>query len=146
MFLELVDRGIAHNEKLVHTVGAPLAHSFEDYVPKAWIPYSSIPELQRENVTILQGTAVKADPALMSVTYMPETRATVMLQTMNYDYLVVASGLLRPWPVVPSAITKSQYSADATRQISKLANSEAGIVVVGGGQYCVCPYLALDRV
>lgn len=116
-----------------HTVGAPLAHSSEDYVTKAWIQYSSIPELQRENVTILQGSAVKVDPARMAVTYMPEMKATVMLQTINYDYLVVASGLQRPWPVVPSAITKLQYSADAARQISNLANSEVGIVVVGGG-------------
>jgi hypothetical protein len=53
---------------------------------------------------------------------------------IEYEYLVVATGLQRPWPVVPVANTKVQYMKDAARQIKMLEEVKGGILIVGGGK------------
>ncbi|KAF4634396.1 hypothetical protein G7Y89_g3697 [Cudoniella acicularis] len=111
--------------------GAPLAHSFKDFSPKAWIPFSSVPELQRENVTILQGEALKVDPDLKTLTYLPSSSLKEEVR-FSYDYLVVATGLQRTWPALPRALSKPQYLRDSDAHINNLRKSE-GIVIVGGG-------------
>jgi len=116
-----------------HAVGTPLAHSSKDYITKAWKTFDTFTELNRSNVSILQGTVIQADPATKQITYTTEQSEAVGLKHLNYDYLVVATGLRRPWPTVPTAKTKHQYIKDATEFVSKLDKSTQKVVVVGGG-------------
>jgi NADH dehydrogenase FAD-containing subunit len=122
---------------LVHTVGAPLAHTSRDYIPKAWRKFEDFEELGRSNVDIVQGKVIKADPASMTVTYTTPNgfHGDNGAEVLHYDYLVVATGTRRPWPIVPIACTKSQYVQDAMKHIGSLERSERGIVVVGGGLF-----------
>ena len=58
-------------------------------------------------------------------------------KTLRYDYLIVGTGIRRPWPVVPSATSFEGYKKDAGRYIERIEKSEERIVVIGGGElYC----------
>lgn len=51
----------------------------------------------------------------------------------NYDYFVAASGLRRPWPVVPQSLSRKQFLVEAAEHIHAVSNAQHGVVVVGGG-------------
>lgn len=99
--------------------------------PKAWMLYSNIPYLQKDNIRVLRGKVDGVDCATKTATYTPADSATT--RTLKYDYLIVATGIRRPWPVVPIAKTREQYLLDAARNIAKIENSKERIVVIGGG-------------
>ncbi|PWY88390.1 FAD/NAD(P)-binding domain-containing protein [Aspergillus heteromorphus CBS 117.55] len=115
-----------------HTVGTPMAHTSRDFIPKPWRTWEEIPELKRESVSILKGAAVKVDPEAKSLLYVSGESEGLQQKSLDYDYLVVATGLRRPWPTVPAATTKSEYSAQAQRYIDHLQQCKS-IVVIGGG-------------
>lgn len=52
----------------------------------------------------------------------------------RYDYLIVASGLRRVWPVVPQSLTKKSYLYETSEHIHAVKKSAGGVVVVGGGK------------
>lgn len=55
-------------------------------------------------------------------------------QTLDYDYIIISSGLRRPWPVVPRSRTMSSYLTDASTFTEKIVGAQKlGVVVVGGG-------------
>lgn len=59
--------------------------------------------------------------------------ATQEVHNKSYDYLIVASGLRRVWPVVPQSLTKKTYMFETSEHIHAVKNSADGVVVVGGG-------------
>ena len=60
---------------------------------------------------------------------------------LDYDFLVVASGLRRVWPVVPQSLKKKQYLIEAGDHIRSVANFRHGVAVVGGGE----SYISLPK-
>lgn len=80
---------------------------------------------------MIQGKATGVDPSSKRATVV-ET-ATQAQRDLAYDYLVVATGLRRAWPVVPQSLYRKQYLGEAGSHIAAVADAPAGVVVVGGG-------------
>lgn len=117
-----------------HSVGTPLAHTSRDYIPHPWKSYGDFSELQCENVSIIQGRAAETNLTAKTISYVSTSlHDSGALKVLPFDYLVIATGLRRPWPTVPSAFDKKQYEEDARKYISVLEKSQHGVVVVGGG-------------
>lgn len=117
-----------------HSVGTPLAHTSRDYIPKPWKTFGEFAELKRDNVSIIQGRVAETNLIAKTVSYTSASRHdSSALKVLPFDYLVIATGLRRPWPTVPSAFDKRQYEKDAENYISALENSHHGVIVFGGG-------------
>lgn len=58
-----------------------------------------------------------------------------------YDYLIVATGTQRGFPIVPSALGKRQFLYDVGGLVGELERCER-VVVVGGGLFLPFPSLA----
>lgn len=56
-------------------------------------------------------------------------------ESLEYDYLVAATGLRRTWPSVPQSLTKAQYLDEVQSHIEKVGKARHGVAVIGGGQY-----------
>lgn len=112
-------------------IGSPLALADEAYANKAWVQYDNIPALATPKITTVHGTATAVDPATKTATIL-ET-ATNAPRALNYDYLVVSTGLRRVWPTVPQSLTKKQYLLEANAHIKDVSAAPHGVVVVGGG-------------
>ena len=117
----------------VHTVGAPLAHVASPYVDPFWKQFASLNELRRPEFKFVQGSLQKIDLASKSLRYSDPKNGN-RENRLSYDYLITATGLRRPWPVVPQAGTKDEYVKAARANIDDLSNAEH-VVVVGGGKY-----------
>lgn len=117
-------------------MGAPLAHTAKGFVGKAWKKFDDIPALKRPNVRILRGTATGVDIGKKSVTF-----KNILSQneeaSVGYDYLVVATGSRRVWPIVPRALDKKTYMQDAKEHIESIDSTDGSIVVIGGGKFVV---------
>lgn len=142
---------------IFHTMGAPMAHTSRHFTSEAWMAYKDIKYLSNGNVKVLQGRVVNVDMAskIASYTEIParnesdsskQLRSTAgqrlqidsadpVLATkfVPYDYLVVATGMQRAWPIVPRSLIKTCYVHDAEKHIGKLSDAKR-IVVVGGGK------------
>lgn len=116
---------------LDHLIGSPLALADEAYAAKAWVKYSDLPALQVPNIHVLQGTVKTVDCASKAATFV--RTGTTDEEQLSYDYMVVASGLRRAWPVVPQSLRRKQFLFEAGDHINAVTNSTAGVVVVGGG-------------
>ncbi|CAN8100929.1 unnamed protein product [Discula destructiva] len=114
-----------------HLIGSPLALADAAYANKAWVKYNDIPALQNSKITIHQGTATAIDPAAKTATILDTT--TQAPRHIPYDYLVVATGLRRAWPVVPQSLLKKTYLAESGAHIATVTAAPKGVVVVGGG-------------
>ncbi|RAL03198.1 NAD(P)/FAD-dependent oxidoreductase [Aspergillus ibericus CBS 121593] len=115
-----------------HAVGTPMAHTSKSYISKPWLQWDQIPELKRGGVSVVRGKAIKADPEAKTLVYLSGEPGELQQRSLDYDYLVVATGLRRPWPTVPMATTKAEFSAQAARYIEHL-QSRNSIAVIGGG-------------
>ena len=120
------------NREKVHTIGAPLAHASAPYVNKAWKRYANIAALNRPNVTVLRGKATYFDSQNQVATYEDATLGATRKE--RYDYLVVATGLRRTWPICPEALVENGYRDDAHSYIAQIKNARLGVVVIGGGK------------
>jgi NADH dehydrogenase FAD-containing subunit len=115
---------------VVHTMGAPLAHTSASFTSEAWLRYRDISALAANKVQVLQGKAVGVDMGAKVLSYSTENTET---QTVHYDYLVVASGIKRAWPIVPRAVNKELYLHDAQSFMKELSTARS-IALVGGGK------------
>ncbi|RAH67820.1 FAD/NAD(P)-binding domain-containing protein [Aspergillus aculeatinus CBS 121060] len=116
-----------------HAVGTPMAHTTKSYVEHPWRTWDQIAELKRPSVSVLKGTAVRADPETKRLLYLSsESNGQQQQHTLDYDFLVVGTGLRRHWPTVPVATTKSEYAMQAGRYIDRLRACDS-VVVIGGG-------------
>ena len=142
---------------IFHTMGAPMAHTSRDFTSEAWMAYKDIKYLTNGDVRVLQGRVVNVDMASKIASYMdisvqdesdfskqldstagqpPQIHsADPVLPTkfVPYDYLVVATGMQRAWPIVPRSLAKKNYVHDAEKHIEKLSSAKH-IAVVGGGK------------
>ena len=130
---------IDERDGFYHLIGSPLTLADEEYAARAWVKYEDIPALQgtNSNIRVLHGSVQTVDINAKIATYSPrgiqvgtQTAATIHLP---YDYLVVASGLRRPFPVVPQSLRRKQYLFEAESHIRAVTASRHGVVVVGGG-------------
>ncbi|ATZ48284.1 Bcalo3 [Botrytis cinerea B05.10] len=115
---------------IYHTMGSPLAHSKSEFASEAWRRFDDIPILHRNNVRTIQGKASSIDMASRVATY--QENSTSPLMEIPYDYLVVATGASRNWPVVPKSTTREEYLQDIHGHIESLRRSKR-VVIVGGG-------------
>ncbi|RAL08235.1 NAD(P)/FAD-dependent oxidoreductase [Aspergillus homomorphus CBS 101889] len=115
-----------------HAVGTPMAHTTKSYIDQPWRTWDQIPELKRHSVSILKGTAVRADPRSKRLLYLSHESSSQDQHVLDYDYLVVATGLRRPWPTIPVAATKAEYAVQAGRYIDRLQKCNS-VVIIGGG-------------
>ncbi|KAK5080228.1 hypothetical protein LTR05_008741 [Lithohypha guttulata] len=117
-----------------HQVGTPLAHTSSSYTSRPWINYSDFHELSDPNVTVVRGTVEKVDLGSKIVKYSDGSAGNhKTIRDLDYDYLVIATGLRRMWPVVLLAMEKKQYEKDSQQFIKKIENCRNGVIVVGGG-------------
>lgn len=120
-----------------HTVGAPLAHTTKKYVVPFWKEFSVLKELKHPALTIIRGRIDEVDCEARRATYVkPESQEKALL---DYDHLVIATGLSRQWPIVPQSHLKDRYVKDALQHIDTLAASTR-VVVIGGGMIQSLPW------
>ncbi|KAK1753394.1 apoptosis-inducing factor 2 [Echria macrotheca] len=116
-----------------HLIGSPLALADEQYAPKAWVKYADIPALQtRSNIKVLHGSIQSVDPEQKKAKFIARGMGVAATE-LTYDYLVVASGLRRVWPVVPQSSRRKQYLFEVGDHIRAATVGRHGVVVVGGG-------------
>jgi NADH dehydrogenase FAD-containing subunit len=87
--------------------------------------------LKHHSVKFIQGSVQNVDCDGLAATIKLHGSDKSIQQ--DYDYLVAASGLRRPWPVVPQSLTRTEYLQEAHSNISATKSSEHGVVVIGGG-------------
>ncbi|KAG8163762.1 hypothetical protein KVR01_007059 [Diaporthe batatas] len=103
----------------------------EAFASKAWVKYEDMAALKTPKITMIQGKATKVDMSNKRATVL-ET-STQAPRDLAYDYLVVATGLRRAWPVVPQSHYRKQYLSEAGAHIAAVSEAREGVVVVGGG-------------
>ncbi|TLD39663.1 pyridine nucleotide-disulfide oxidoreductase AMID-like [Venturia nashicola] len=115
-----------------HLIGSPLALASEHYSPKGWMRFEDLPALRSQpDLKCVQGSMKHIDLEQRIATITNPT--TEQSHTEKYDYLIVASGLRRVWPVVPQSLTKKTYLYETSEHIHAVKESAGGVVVVGGG-------------
>ncbi|KAF2138332.1 uncharacterized protein K452DRAFT_234319 [Aplosporella prunicola CBS 121167] len=116
-----------------HSVGSPLAHVARAAVQGSWLPHRDIARLQRKEVRILHGAIKRVTPSTRTIAYIDNDNDGQEAR-LEYDYLVLATGLKRAWPIVPRATAFKDYVLDANKHIAGIATAaNATVVVVGGG-------------
>lgn len=108
-----------------------MALASDAYASKAWVKFEDLAALQHPAVKFVHGSVDAVDPE--TLTAQVKTHGSPQSSEVKYDYLVAASGLRRPWPVVPQSLTRSEYLKEAQSNIDACENAEHGVVVIGGG-------------
>ncbi|KIW21630.1 hypothetical protein PV08_02210 [Exophiala spinifera] len=112
-----------------HLISTPLAHASSEFAPRAWTKFRDLPALK--NIRFIQGTAENVDCSKRHAVILDaETKSPV---TLEYDYLVAATGLRRVWPVVPQAKSRESYLSEAAEHIEAVRKAKNGVAVIGGG-------------
>ncbi|EOO02375.1 putative pyridine nucleotide-disulfide oxidoreductase-like protein [Phaeoacremonium minimum UCRPA7] len=114
-----------------HLIGSPLAFASEAYADKAWVKYEDVVPLQAPNVHVIQGTVNGVDCSAKTATITESGQTST--RELTYDFLVVASGLRRVFPVVPQSLRRKMYLFETGDHIRAVTNATDGVVVVGGG-------------
>lgn len=116
-----------------NTIGAPLAHVAHAYVQPFWRLFADIKALQRPDITILQARLKHVDAGKQKLTLAEIANGVDRIE--GYDYLVLATGLKREFPIVPNGLHKDQYLQAAQKHIEAIEKAEGGtVVVIGGGE------------
>ncbi|KAF3386360.1 Apoptosis-inducing factor [Penicillium rolfsii] len=96
-----------------------------------WIPYSQFSRLDREDVIIIQGTASRVDTKCQEVLFLDNEDKK---RVLRFDYLIIATGICRKWPISPDATEKSAFLEETSKFAKELgAARDQGVVVIGGG-------------
>ena len=98
--------------------------------------------MRSPSVKWIQGSVKQIEPEQRIATV--TNAATQELHTERYDYLIVASGLRRVWPVVPQSLTRKTYMFETSEHIHAIKESADGLVVVGGGRCSSAIFLTID--
>jgi NADPH-dependent 2,4-dienoyl-CoA reductase/sulfur reductase-like enzyme len=128
---------IDERDGFFNTIGAPLAHVTQSYVQPFWRRFQDIKALQRSDITILQASLKHVDWEKRRLTV---TDPNGIDRVESYDYLVLATGLKRVFPVAPSSLTKEQYVQAAGKHIEAIEKAKGGTAVVIGGGRSHFPY------
>ncbi|KAJ5758782.1 hypothetical protein N7520_005938 [Penicillium odoratum] len=114
-----------------HSVGAPLAHISPEKTNMMWKVYEGFAELNRPDIEFVQGTVTSINSASQTMQYQNSEGKS---EALDYDYIIISSGLRRPWPVVPRSTQFSSYLSDASTFTQRIVGAQKlGVVVVGGG-------------
>lgn len=124
------------NSTIDHLIGNPLAFASDDAASKSWTRFQDIPALKLPNVKFLQSSVASIDCGNKSVSIVDTV--TKQYRQEKYDYLLVASGLRRTSPVVPQALNRDQFLAEAKSHTKAIRDAKEGVVVIGGGEYNLC--------
>lgn len=95
--------------------------------------FEDIPALRSPSVSYIQGSVKHIEAGQRVATI--ENTVSEETYMESYDYLIVASGLRRVWPVVPQSLTKKTFLFETSEEIHAVKNSTGGVVVVGGGEF-----------
>lgn len=115
----------------MHIVGNPLALADRKYGTTAWQKFSEIPGvLDAPGVKFIQGSVKSVDSKNKNARI---TTISGKTQEIPYDYVVVATGLRRVWPTVPSETAKSGFLDQCHAHLDQVEKTEKGVVVIGGG-------------
>ncbi|EKG13084.1 hypothetical protein MPH_09760 [Macrophomina phaseolina MS6] len=89
--------------------------------------------MKRNELSIRHGRIRAIDPEALSATFIDYNNDNKEA-TLTYDYLLLATGLRREWPIVPKATSFRNYVIDAQKHIAgiEVANSST-VAVIGGG-------------
>jgi NADPH-dependent 2,4-dienoyl-CoA reductase/sulfur reductase-like enzyme len=127
---------IDERDGFFNTIGAPLAHVTRPYVQTFWRRFLDIKALQRPDITILQASLKHVDSRKRRL-IMTDV-VTGVNRTETYDYLVLATGLKRDFPITPSSLSKDQYLQEAEKHIDAIEKAKGGTaVVIGGGKIII---------
>ena len=116
---------------IVHLIGSPLALADEHYASKTWVKFGELPALRHPSLRFVHGKASQVNPESSTAAIVPYGESIPYDE--KYDYLVVASGLRRVWPVVPQSLTRTQYLAEVHDHIDAVKSAKEGVVGIGGG-------------
>jgi len=112
-------------------MGSPLAQTSVSFASQAWRNFDDISILQEGNVQKIQGKVTAICMASRIATYQdPSGSAT---KDIPYDFLVVATGTQRSWPIVPRAMGRKEHLQEMAGHIRDVRESKR-VVVVGGGE------------
>jgi NADH dehydrogenase FAD-containing subunit len=116
-----------------HLVGAPLGQISPSHAREFWVKYDELMSTKYANdlVHFVRGSASRMDVEAKTLTYRSANQTDE--QKLSYDFLVIASGLNRGWPVVPKSLNFGKYVADA-EGFEKELSPCSRIVLVGGGE------------
>ncbi|KAI4647083.1 uncharacterized protein J4E78_009058 [Alternaria triticimaculans] len=119
-----------------HSVGAPLAHVTPKYTTHMWKRYSHLNELKHPNLHFKHGSVKNINPEAKVAEWCDRNGKT---QHQSYDYLVMATGLKRPFPAVPKSGSFEEYQRDSKAFIEKITGGDPSkcegrkVVVIGAG-------------
>jgi len=82
------------------------------------------------------------DCAAKSATYLDIT--TNSQKQLDYDYVIIATGIRRQWPVVPQVSTHVEYVREGLKHVGSVAGAKNGVVVVVGGGMLFFPLVPLS--
>ncbi|CAK7208826.1 hypothetical protein SBRCBS47491_000235 [Sporothrix bragantina] len=117
-----------------HVIGSPLVFADKPYAEKAWVPYSEIPSLQAAtNIKTVHGSVTSVDMAGKTAVIKETALAGGATRTVDFDFIIVAAGLRRAFPVVPQSGDKAAYLAEVSPHIESVVTAKDGVLVVGGG-------------
>jgi NADPH-dependent 2,4-dienoyl-CoA reductase/sulfur reductase-like enzyme len=122
---------IDERDGFFNTIGAPLAHVARPFVNPFWRRFLDIKALRRPDITILHASLKHVDLGERRLTVTEV--ATRLSRTESYDYLVLATGLKRDFPIVPSALSKDEYLRAAQEHVDTIESAKGGTAVVLGG-------------
>ncbi|KAF4769985.1 hypothetical protein HAV15_011638 [Penicillium sp. str.  len=114
-----------------HTIGTPLAHVSSESASHMWKSYAGFSKLRRSDVDIIQGSVSGVDLNSKRFIYSSDDGSR---KTIQYDFLLISTGIRRQWPVVPRFCHRAAYLADASIYANRImASKEKGLVVIEGG-------------
>lgn len=117
-------------------MGSPLALISRSYAERAWQAYRDWSSVTNGGVNVIHGEATRVNIKNKVITYDPQTTETTDAgKELLYDYLIVATGLGRTWPVAPVRPTKHEYLVDAKGYARELEQTDGPIIIVGGGMF-----------
>ncbi|CAK7204525.1 hypothetical protein SEUCBS139899_007283 [Sporothrix eucalyptigena] len=117
-----------------HVIGSPLVFADKPYAEKAWVPYSEVPALKESpNIKTVHGSVTSVDMASKTAVIQETAPAGGATRTVSFDFIIVAAGLRRAFPVIPQSGDKAAYLAEVGPHIEAVTTAQDGVLVVGGG-------------
>ncbi|ERT03036.1 apoptosis-inducing factor (AIF)-like mitochondrion-associated inducer of death 1 [Sporothrix schenckii 1099-18] len=117
-----------------HLIGSPLVFANKVYADKAWVLYKDILALQTSpNIKTIHGSVTSVEMASKTATIAAAAAAGGATSTVSFDFIIVAAGLRRAFPVVPQSPDKASYLAEVNPHIEAVSTAQDGVLVVGGG-------------
>lgn len=117
-----------------HTVGAPLGQISLAWGREFWVPFEEILRAKirngEENIRFEQGTVRELDMRAKRVGYV---KAKGEEGRIEYDYMVLATGMKRKAPVVPQMLDREGYLKEVAGIEEELKRCRK-VVLVGGGK------------